>query len=67
MFICAKCRYIVSDCDSVGVLYEQQHYTATPEDAAAATIKAGNISFISSNLKFHNFVHLVFNSILRAG
>jgi len=34
-------RYIVSDCDSVGVLYENQHYTATPEEAAAATIKAG--------------------------
>jgi beta-glucosidase-like glycosyl hydrolase len=33
--------YIVSDCDSVGVLYDTQHYTATPEDAAAATIKAG--------------------------
>ncbi|KAL1832586.1 hypothetical protein ACET3Z_002237 [Daucus carota] len=33
--------YIVSDCDSVGVLYENQHYTATPEDAVAATIKAG--------------------------
>lgn len=33
--------YIVSDCDSVGVLYETQHYTRTPEDAVAATIKAG--------------------------
>ncbi|KAL6990049.1 Beta-D-xylosidase 1 [Sarracenia purpurea var. burkii] len=33
--------YIVSDCDSVGVLYNTQHYTATPEEAAAATIKAG--------------------------
>ncbi|XP_059646918.1 putative beta-D-xylosidase [Cornus florida] len=33
--------YIVSDCDSVGVLFDSQHYTATPEDAAAATIKAG--------------------------
>ncbi|CAK9138924.1 unnamed protein product [Ilex paraguariensis] len=33
--------YIVSDCDSVGVLYDNQHYTTTPEDAAAATIKAG--------------------------
>lgn len=34
-------RYIVSDCDSVGVLYENQHYTRTPEEAAADTIKAG--------------------------
>ncbi|XP_058082070.1 probable beta-D-xylosidase 2 [Magnolia sinica] len=33
--------YIVSDCDSVGVLYDTQHYTSTPEEAAAATIKAG--------------------------
>nr|XP_043628379.1 beta-D-xylosidase 1 [Erigeron canadensis] len=33
--------YIVSDCDSVGVMYDSQHYTATPEDAAAVSIKAG--------------------------
>ncbi|KAF7837749.1 beta-D-xylosidase 1-like [Senna tora] len=33
--------YIVSDCDSVGVLYDNQHYTKTPEEAAADTIKAG--------------------------
>ncbi|XP_058076928.1 probable beta-D-xylosidase 2 [Magnolia sinica] len=33
--------YIVSDCDSVGVLYDFQHYTSTPEDAAADAIKAG--------------------------
>ncbi|KAA8527395.1 hypothetical protein F0562_034890 [Nyssa sinensis] len=33
--------YIVSDCNAVGVLYDSQHYTDTPEDAAAATIKAG--------------------------
>ncbi|KAJ6680089.1 ALPHA-L-ARABINOFURANOSIDASE/BETA-D-XYLOSIDASE [Salix purpurea] len=33
--------YIVSDCDSVGVYYGQQHYTSTPEEAAADAIKAG--------------------------
>ncbi|XP_030509516.2 putative beta-D-xylosidase [Cannabis sativa] len=33
--------YIVSDCDSVGVLYDSQHYTKTPEEAAAVTIKSG--------------------------
>lgn len=33
--------YIVSDCDSVGVFYNTQHFTATPEEAAAAAIKAG--------------------------
>ena len=34
-------RYIVSDCDSVGVFYSSQHYTSTPEEAAADAIKAG--------------------------
>ncbi|KAM0951184.1 putative xylan 1,4-beta-xylosidase [Dioscorea sansibarensis] len=33
--------YIVSDCDSVGVMYNSQHYTSTPEEAAADAIKAG--------------------------
>ncbi|CAK9322290.1 unnamed protein product [Citrullus colocynthis] len=33
--------YIVSDCDSVGVFYDTQHYTSTPEEAAAMAIKAG--------------------------
>ncbi|CAN6478266.1 unnamed protein product [Victoria cruziana] len=33
--------YIVSDCDSVDVLYNSQHYTKTPEEAAAETIMAG--------------------------
>lgn len=33
--------YIVSDCDSVDVLYNDQHYTKNPEDAAAITIKSG--------------------------
>ncbi|KAK4441828.1 putative beta-D-xylosidase 2 [Sesamum alatum] len=33
--------YIVSDCDSVGVLFNNQHYTSSPEAAAAAVIKAG--------------------------
>ncbi|KAK7259239.1 hypothetical protein RIF29_24840 [Crotalaria pallida] len=33
--------YIVSDCDSVGVFYDNQHYTSSPEEAAADAIKAG--------------------------
>ncbi|MBA0600142.1 hypothetical protein Gorai_006340, partial [Gossypium raimondii] len=33
--------YIVSDCDSVGVMYDTQHFTSTPEESAAAAIKAG--------------------------
>ncbi|KAL0420110.1 UNVERIFIED_CONTAM: putative beta-D-xylosidase 2 [Sesamum radiatum] len=34
-------QYIVSDCDSVGVFYDNQHYTSTPEEAVADAIKAG--------------------------
>ncbi|KAF5448543.1 hypothetical protein F2P56_029063, partial [Juglans regia] len=33
--------YIVSDCDSVDVFYNSQHYTKTPEEAAAIAISAG--------------------------
>ncbi|KAI3996271.1 hypothetical protein MKX01_026739 [Papaver californicum] len=33
--------YIVSDCDSVEVLYKNQHYTKSPEEAAAVSIAAG--------------------------
>ncbi|XP_020221134.1 beta-xylosidase/alpha-L-arabinofuranosidase 1-like, partial [Cajanus cajan] len=33
--------YIVSDCDSVEVLFKDQHYTKTPEEAAAQTIQSG--------------------------
>jgi hypothetical protein len=34
-------RYVVSDCDSVDVLFTDQHYTKSPEEAAAVTINAG--------------------------
>lgn len=34
-------RYIVSDCDSVDVLYTNQHYTKTPAEAVAKSILAG--------------------------
>ncbi|TYI88046.1 hypothetical protein E1A91_D04G179100v1 [Gossypium mustelinum] len=33
--------YIVSDCDSVEVFFDDQHYTKTPEQAAAKAILAG--------------------------
>ncbi|KAK6916336.1 Glycoside hydrolase, family 3, N-terminal [Dillenia turbinata] len=33
--------YIVTDCDSIQVIYESIHYTATPEDAVALALKAG--------------------------
>lgn len=39
---CLCGRYIVSDCDSVDVLFNDQHYTKTPEEAAAVSILAGN-------------------------
>lgn len=38
------CRYIVSDCDSVDVLFKSQHYTKTPEEAAAKSILAGKLN-----------------------
>lgn len=31
----------MSDCDSVDVLFRDQHYTKSPEEAAAVTINAG--------------------------
>ncbi|KAG2306877.1 hypothetical protein Bca52824_026625 [Brassica carinata] len=34
-------RYIVSDCDSVEVMYASQHYTKTPEEAVAKSMLAG--------------------------
>jgi beta-D-xylosidase 4 len=40
--LCGDYRYIVSDCDSVEVLFKDQHYTKTPEEAAAKTILSGN-------------------------
>ncbi|XP_078444246.1 beta-D-xylosidase 4-like [Wolffia australiana] len=33
--------YIVSDCDSVDVLHNSQHYTKSPEEAAAKAVLAG--------------------------
>ncbi|CAL5329650.1 unnamed protein product [Camellia sinensis] len=33
--------YIVSDCDSVDTFYNSQHYTKTPEEAAAKALLAG--------------------------
>ncbi|KNA08510.1 hypothetical protein SOVF_161960 [Spinacia oleracea] len=33
--------YIVTDCDSIDVLYNSQHYTKTPEEAVAQSILAG--------------------------
>ncbi|XP_021751056.1 beta-xylosidase/alpha-L-arabinofuranosidase 2-like [Chenopodium quinoa] len=33
--------YIVTDCDSIDVLFKSQHYTKTPEEAVAQSILAG--------------------------
>ncbi|GAB2246824.1 hypothetical protein Droror1_Dr00006706 [Drosera rotundifolia] len=45
--------YIVSDCDSVDVLYNSQHYKKTPEEAAAVTITSGLDLDCGSFLKLH--------------
>ncbi|KAI4375104.1 hypothetical protein MLD38_013014 [Melastoma candidum] len=33
--------YVTSDCDAVSIMYEDQGYAKTPEDAVAASLKAG--------------------------
>ncbi|XP_068642934.1 probable beta-D-xylosidase 7 [Aristolochia californica] len=33
--------YIVSDCDAVAMIYTPHHYSKTPEDGAAASLRAG--------------------------
>jgi len=33
--------YVVSDCDAIGDIWRQHHYVKTPEEAAAAAVKAG--------------------------
>ncbi|KAK6156888.1 hypothetical protein DH2020_011136 [Rehmannia glutinosa] len=33
--------YIVSDCDSLKVMFENQHYTKTPEETAALAVNSG--------------------------
>eukprot|EP00252_Welwitschia_mirabilis_P000314 TRINITY_DN1034_c0_g1_i7.p1 TRINITY_DN1034_c0_g1~~TRINITY_DN1034_c0_g1_i7.p1 ORF type:complete len:775 (+),score=109.88 TRINITY_DN1034_c0_g1_i7:213-2537(+) len=33
--------YVPSDCDAVAIIYDDQNYTETPEDAVAAVLKAG--------------------------
>ena len=34
-------RYIVSDCNAVPIIYQQQGYAQTPEDAVADVLNAG--------------------------
>ncbi|KAL0742648.1 hypothetical protein Bca4012_084161 [Brassica carinata] len=41
--------YIVSDCDSVEVMYASQHYTKTPEEAVAKSMLADVDTAISNN------------------
>ncbi|KAK1308142.1 Beta-xylosidase/alpha-L-arabinofuranosidase 2 [Acorus calamus] len=45
--------YIVADCDSVKVFYNQQHYTKTPEEAAAKAISAGEVSSVSFDIEIN--------------
>lgn len=37
-------RYITSDCDAVKIIYENQTYVKSPEDAVADVLKAGMIN-----------------------
>ncbi|KAL2464176.1 Beta-D-xylosidase 1 [Forsythia ovata] len=53
--------YIVSDCDSVEVMFKDHHYTSTPEDAVAAAIKAG------LDLDCGPFLGIYTESALRSG
>lgn len=56
--MCGVCRYIVSDCDSLDVLFKNQHYTKTPEEAAAKSIIAGKLHMKSckSDYIYLNFL-----------
>lgn len=40
----------MSDCDSIEVFFNSIHYTATPEDAVAAALNAGELSCFSQCL-----------------
>ncbi|GAB4861196.1 Probable beta-D-xylosidase 7 [Ancistrocladus abbreviatus] len=45
--------YITSDCDAVAIIYENQGYAKTPEDAVADVLKAGMDVNCGSYLKNH--------------
>lgn len=42
-------RYIVSDCDALEGYDTEMHYSATPEDAAALALNAGNTNSSARN------------------
>lgn len=62
-------RYIVSDCNAVPIIYEQQGYAKTPEDAVAAVLSAGKpkiyFRIISSDKLYFQIkaTHLQFTSL----
>ncbi|KAF5746812.1 Glycosyl hydrolase family protein isoform 3 [Tripterygium wilfordii] len=45
--------YITSDCDAVSIIYEDQHYAKSPEDAVADVLKAGMDVNCGSYLRNH--------------
>lgn len=51
-------RYIVSDCDAVSLVYDEQGYANSPEEAVADVIKAGMV------LVFSLLVYLSYPPIL---
>lgn len=51
MHICLLCcRYIVSDCDSLDVIFWNQKYTKSQEETAALTLNSGKLLNISKTL-----------------
>lgn len=40
-------RYITSDCDAVSIIYNDQGYAKSPEDAVVDVLKAGMGPFLT--------------------
>ncbi|KAK9134311.1 hypothetical protein Syun_013641 [Stephania yunnanensis] len=53
--------YITSDCDAVAIIYENQRYTKTPEDAVADVLKAGKSSLQQKKLSEADLDRALFN------
>lgn len=55
-------RYITSDCDAVSIIYDEQGYAKSPEDAVVDVLKAGNCgtTFFVSFLTFFFSLSFIF-------
>ena len=54
-----KIRYITSDCEAVRIIYDNQGYAKTPEDAVADVLQAGILSLFLC--LFHNQIIIFIN------